>query len=430
MSQRPARFALAVFFVFLFSGIARAEGFALYEYSARGIALGGAVVARKPDPSSVAYNPALIARLPGVHAMAGFSTISPVGKMDTTDRYGSRETTSLRESTWLIPHLYYTHQINDAFTFGVGEFTRYGLGFEYPHNWPGRFNIYEVSLQSFSVNPNIAWAATDKLSLAAGAEVLYVNLDLKKRAEVALRTENGPTPYTMEIDSNIQDASDTGLGWNLAAHYQFNDQWGAGLLYRSQVRVHAKGEVEYSLMDARGQPALAQGNFAQLRDGKAHATVILPDSLTGAVAFTPVPELSFEVAATWTRWSTFRGLNIHLPGPIGESRNPKHWQDTWRAGLGVEYSPLDWLALRASYTFDESPMTDHYADYLVPTADRHIWSLGAGFSWQSWTLDLAYSFIDARSRSYRASGETNVLKSRVHESNATHVFSVSLGCEF
>ena len=41
---------LAVLFCFLLSpGVALAEGFALYEWGARGMALGGAMMGRKPD---------------------------------------------------------------------------------------------------------------------------------------------------------------------------------------------------------------------------------------------------------------------------------------------------------------------------------------------------------------------------------------------
>jgi long-chain fatty acid transport protein len=422
----------ATAFVLVFAAAALAEGFALYEYSARGIALGGAVVARKPDASAVAYNPALLAHLPGINAMAGLSAITPVGKMDTY-RNGGKETTGLRESTWFIPHVYYTHRINDALTFGVGEFTRYGLGFEYPHDWPGRFNIYEVSLQSGSVNPNLAWAVTDKLSLAVGAEIVYVDLDLKKRVPVSGGSPFGP--YSFEVDSNIRKASDTGLGWNAAAHCQFNDLWALGFLYRSQARIHAKGEVEYTMMHYQGpdqvRNSVEQGYKNTFRDGKAHSTVILPDAFTGGIAFTPVPELSFEFAATYTRWSSFRDLNIHLPQPIGESRNHKHWEDVWRLGFGIEYSPLDWLTLRAGYVFDQSPMpSGNNQDYLVPTNDRDIWSLGVGFRWESWTLDLSYAFIDAKARSYHENAETGVLRSRTHEDNCTHIGSVSLGYRF
>ena len=428
---------LAALFCFLaMAGTAHAEGFALYEYSARGVALGGSLMARKPDASVVAYNPALMTRLPGIHLMGGVSAIMPDGKMRTTDPVtGRNDTTSLKPSTWFIPHAYYTQQLNDKFTVGVGEFSRFGLGFEYPHDWPGRFNIYEVSLKSASINPNIAWAATDKLSLAVGVEFVYVCLDLKKRAQMGIYPSPNPHLGDIEVDSNIQDAEDVGYGFNVAGHYQFNDQWAVGLHYRSQVRVRAFGDVQYSYEGYEGVPT--PGGFptpkqvydTAFKDGGAHATVILPDSLAGGISWTPIPELSIEVGATWTRWSTFRGLNIHLPQPIGVSENPKHWSDTWRFNVGVEYEPLDWLTLRAGYVYDESPMTSRYADYLVPTHDRNIYSLGVGFKWDSWTLDVAYAYIQPKDRSYSYSAETHVLDSKTKDTS-TNIISVSLGYEF
>ncbi len=414
----------------LLAGNAFAEGFALYEYSARGIALGGAAMARKPDASAVAYNAALLTKLPGIHLMGGVSLIEPSGKMKWKNG-NDYESTGLRDSLWAIPHAYYTQQLSDNWFFGIGEFSRYGLGFEYPHNWPGRFNIYEVSLISASLNPNIAWKATDKLSLAAGVELLYVSLDLKKRSQIPVALIPGAS---FEVDSNIQNAEDLGVGFNLAAHYQFTDQWAVGLQYRSQVRVHAHGDAQFTYMGSTGVPApyeplVQRGYDSAFQDGGAHATVLLPDSIAAGIAWTPIPALSFEAGAVWTRWSTFRSLNIHMPHNLPTSNNPKHWKDVWRLTFGVEYDALDWLTLRAGYVFDQSPMTEGYADYLVPTDDRHIYSLGVGFKWDAWTLDLAYAYIDAVGRSYKANPATHVLNSKA-DASSTNIFSLSLGYTF
>lgn len=408
------------------AGQARAEGFGLYEYSARGVALGGAMMARKPDPSAVAYNPALLTRLPGTHIAGGVSFISPRGRMRLKDpNTGETHSAKLKDSIWGLPHGYVTHQFNDDWFFGVGEFTRFGLGFEYTSNWPGRFNIYEVSLMSASINPNIAWRATDKLSLAAGLEFVYVSLDMRKRvATPAVPLPDGMVLPAGEVDSNIEDADAPGIGFNLAAHYQFNDQWAIGLQYRSQVRVHAFGKVKFENISA---PAPVFD--AMFHDGTAHSTVILPDSIAGGIAWSPLPELSIEAGAIWTRWSTFRHLNIHLPEGTPNSLNNKHWKDAWRLNVGVEYTPLDWLTLRAGYVWDQSPMTDKYQDYLVPTDGRDIYSVGVGFHWDAWTVDLAYAYIDARSRSYDRTLETNVLDSKVTQ-GFTNILSLSVGYEF
>ena len=425
---------LAALICFLLTaGSAHAEGFALYEYSARGVALGGALVARKPDASAAAYNPALMTKLPGIHVMGGVSAITPDGKIRTTDSNGRREITTLKPSTWIVPHLYYTQQLNEHFTVGVGEFTRYGLGFEYPHEWPGRFNIYQAHLTSMSVNPSIAWAATDNLSLAAGVELVYVSLDLKKRAKIPLR--NYGINGFGEVDSNIQDAEAFGVGFNLAGHYQFNDQWAVGLQYRSQVRVRAWGDMQYSYMgykdgnDPRGDPIARAIYAGAFHDGPAHAVVLLPDSIAAGIAWTPIPQLSVELGATWTHWSTFRDLNIHIPDPLPTSEIHEHWKDCWRINLGVEYEPLDWLVLRAGYIYDQSPMTRGYASYLVPTNDRNMYSLGVGFKWDAWTLDLATAYIQPKNRSYKGNEAIHVLDSKTRNTSTT-IFSVSLGYQF
>ena len=411
----------AMLFVVVGASGALAEGFSLYEYGARGISLGGAMMARTPDPSAVAYNPALITKLPGKQLMVGVTAIRPVGEMKWEDTDGTRGTTALRSSIWAIPHFYYTCQINDNFTFGIGEFSRFGLGFEYPHNWPGRFSIYEVSLLSGSLNPNIAWKVTNDLSIAAGIELVYVDLDLKKRARVA--------PLgNQEIDISITNATAWGVGGNLALHYDINDQWAVGFQYRSHVRVHAFGDTKFTYL-GMSHPTLEAGFKNTFKDGTAHSVVVLPESLAGGISFSPTEDLSFEVGAIWTRWSRFRGLNIHMPNGLPTSKGPKDWENVWRFNLGVEYKVLEWLTLRAGYVWDESPMTSKFQDYLVPTDDRNIYSLGVGFHGEDWNLDFAYAYIEPGKRKYQQSEITNTLRSQTKSSH-TQMLSVSFSYEF
>lgn len=57
---------------------AEAAGFGLYEWSNRGNAMGGAIVAtQNPDASTVAYNPAAMTRLEGMQTMVGTTMIAP-----------------------------------------------------------------------------------------------------------------------------------------------------------------------------------------------------------------------------------------------------------------------------------------------------------------------------------------------------------------
>ncbi|MDR2787340.1 MAG: outer membrane protein transport protein, partial [Candidatus Accumulibacter sp.] len=224
-----------------------AEGFAVYDYGARGSALGGAMLARNPDASAVAHNPALLTRLPGKRALGGVTAIANSGHINWNGN-GREGHTNAKDAVFPIPHAYYTQQINDDWFLGIGEFSRFGLGVEYPSNWPGRFNVYDISIQTASVNPVVAWKATDKLSLAFGAEFLYAKLGMKKRVDIPV----GPGA-SFEVDSNIRDADDSSLGFNLATHYQFNDQWAIGFQYRSPIRITAEGNVRFGYLGPDNQ---------------------------------------------------------------------------------------------------------------------------------------------------------------------------------
>lgn len=430
MDGSGLRLGLICFIMCLFGNTAWAEGYGLYEYGARGMALGGAMVARKPDPSCVAYNPALLTRLPGTHMMLGVTSVTPTGSMHTEMLGDNAAETYLKDSTWFLPHVYFTHQINNRLTFGIGEFTRFGLGFEYPQDWPGRYNIYSVSLLSASLNPNLAVKLTDELSVAAGVEAIYVNLDLQKRTPISL------APYgidgRMDVDSNIQDANDLGFGFNFGAHYQFNEQWALGILYRSQIKVKAYGDIEFTKREYAGPSAgkpladLAFENY--FKNGEVHSTVILPESVAMGLAYTPIPELSIEIGAVWTRWSSFKNLRIHMPPDMGVNESRKEWKNCWRLNAGIEYQAIDWLSVRGGYIYDQSPMSEAYEDYLVPTDGRHIYSAGLGFSWGDWGLDLGYAYIDANGRDYSSNAGTGVNNSKSY--GHSNLFSLSISYEF
>ena len=55
-----------------------AEGFALTEWSARGLGLASGMVGRADDVSAIAYNAAGITQLPGVQVMGGMALVALV----------------------------------------------------------------------------------------------------------------------------------------------------------------------------------------------------------------------------------------------------------------------------------------------------------------------------------------------------------------
>ena len=146
----------------LLTDVAYGAGFALYEYSGRSTALGGAVMANDAEPASLATNPSLITELEGTQIQAGMTAVQAHAKttVGTNPIVPQEQSSTLKKDTWLLPNLYVTHKWSDDISFGLGMFSRYGLGGTYkkqnPAEWGGGYLAYKVKLETFSFTPTIA----------------------------------------------------------------------------------------------------------------------------------------------------------------------------------------------------------------------------------------------------------------------------------
>ncbi|SHI47995.1 OmpP1/FadL family transporter [Halodesulfovibrio aestuarii] len=392
---------------------ASAAGFALYEWSARGNALGGTLVGRADDPSAVAYNPAGITQLEGTQLAVGVSLASPYSEVVTTAPSGATTTTDSESAIFAIPHFYVTHKINDKWAIGFGEFSRFGLGFLYDKDeFPGASNVYDAKIQTISLNPNVAYKITDRLSAAVGIEYVYVDVAIKKNYLLGTSKLNG---------------SGDGIAMTAGLHYKL-DNWRFGVGYHSQAKVDASGDTKIS----GANPALVAA-YGALPDGKydTKASIVLPDMISFGITYYPIEELSIEFAAINTRWSTYRNFDLTLDTPVGDKviEQPKDWNDVWRLSLGAEYAINDNWTIRGSYSYDEAPEDAKYVDYMIPAADRHLFGAGVGYKIDNWTIDLAYTYILAEGVDYDDSVASGVTDGK-SKNGVTHMGALTVGYAF
>jgi long-chain fatty acid transport protein len=404
-------------------------GFALFEGSARGLALGGAVVGRADDPSALYYNPAGITQLPGIQFMGGGTVIIPSTKV-RSEFGGAQTSTETEDNVFLAPHFYATYQFNDSLWFGLGVFSPFGLGTEFDEDWPGRYNNYNAVIETLSINPNLAFKVTDKLSVAAGMTVMWMDLTLEKKVD--LSRQNNPLINTFDVDSSLTGDS-FGYGFNFAAHYKPFDWMSLGASYRSQIKQHIQGEADFTKPN---KPFfLTQAQFdALFNDTDADGSIVLPDQIFLGACFKPFDRLTWEVGGVWTRWSTFDELGISFDvSPTGPGTSvpatAKDWNDVWRFQTGVEYKALDWLDLRVGFVWDQEPSPDETVDYLVPANDRFLYSAGLGFHWNNWGADVSYTFLDIRGRDVTARRPDGILDSEFRDGQA-HLIGMSVSYKF
>jgi long-chain fatty acid transport protein len=404
--------------LFYFVSMSHGAGFALYEGSARANAMGGAMVGKADDPSAIFYNPAGITQLPGTQFMTGGTAIIPRTKVKTSNDPLSRreQTTPTEENVWLPPHVYLTHQLTDQFYLGVGLFSLFGLGTEFDPNWPGRFNSYKAVIQTLNFNPNIAFKINDQLSIAAGFNVMWFDLELRNKILLGFNQQG----RTIETDQRLEGDS-FGYGGNVAIHYR-PCQWASlGVSYRSRMDQDVEGRAKFD---------------GFLNDTDADGSITLPDEVYMGLAIYPMPKLSLEVGAIWTNWSTFDKLVIDydepLAGRTSRVEREKKWEDTWRIFFGAEYKVNDMLDLRFGYVYDQEPSPDEHVDYLVPANDRHLFSFGPGIHWRGWTLDLSYTYLMVADRTVDSNGRffTEGVLDSEFEGGHAHLIGLSVSHKF
>ena len=382
-----------------------AAGFALYETSARSVALGGATLGSSQGAATIYDNPAGMTELPGSTLDVGLSIIHPTMDIDVMTPAGKKRY-SPDEKWFPPPFAYYTQQMSDELWLGVGLYSPYGLGVEHDADWPGRYNSVKTLITAFDVNPNIAYKVTDRLSLAAGLQIMYFDIELTRSIP--------DVPYQMKLTGDS-----VGFGGNAALAYKIRDDLVLGLIYRSEVKQSVEG-------DAKVGP---------LQTTDAEGDITLPASYSAGLNYTGVEKWNFGAVATYTEWSSYDELvmsfNPPLLGKIPQSTSEKDWSNVWRFGLGVEYQATPQLSLQGGYVYDKDPINvKEHADYLLPPGDRQIISLGAAYTMASnWKVSLAVAYLMLKDVTIAARPQEGVLPTEFKNGD-TLILSMSLAHNF
>lgn len=352
------------------------SGFQLYnEGSAEALGFGGAVGARTDMVSNAWYNPASLAGYPHTELMLGTTLV--VIQSEYKDTRAPGLDSSMEEGIVPIPHLYYVHPIDESLTAMLSLNAPYGMVTEWPEGWAGQYLATDTALQTLYATPSLAWKVNDKLSLAAGANLVWVDAVLTSWIPTTGMGLGYDTKRTLEAD-------DYGFGGSVSASYQLSEAWQVAARYQSSVDLDLEGEARFTPQTAA----------AGLIDFDAEASLELPSSLSFGVANTSFERWTFGVELIWTEWSTYDAITIYRKdnGALA-SNTPKDWSDVWSLRLGAEYQIDERWCVRAGYVFDESPVPDRTRAPEMPGEDRHMWSLGLGYETERWAVDVAYSLL-------------------------------------
>ncbi len=378
--------------VFLSQG-ALASGYNFGTQSAAAQGTANANGAEAADASVIYANPAGMSRLKGTNVSGVFDVVLPSVEFEQTGtatafhKYPTPGFAAMSGSnggdpvhSTFVPHGYFTHQINDQWTAGIGVFVPFGAKIEFSDDFVGRYYGQKTELKTININPSVSFKLDEMHSFGFGLDFQHMKAKLQRKV----------TTYgTVATDGTFHVEGDSwGYGFNLGYMLNLGDHTRFGVAYRSAIK-----------QDNKGTASLVVSGAGINMHNDASAAVKTPDSLS----FNGFHELNDKWAVmgdvTFTRHSYLDQIVVDAP-PITTTYMQTNWRNTFKAAVGANYQLNQAVKLRMGYAYDKSPNTSD-ADTLVtmPDNDRQWFSVGANWKLSPKdSVDFAFSYIMIRDR--------------------------------
>ncbi|MBA1287426.1 OmpP1/FadL family transporter [Pseudomonas japonica] len=402
-----------------------ASGFAINEQSISGMGVGFAGRSSSAeDASTVAGNPAGMAFLKREQF-----TVGAAGILADSDIDGSSSALGGSNKGDMVPLVgvpmgYYVKPLNDQWAVGFGVYVPFGLATDYESGYAGRYEADKSVVKVITFQPTISYAFNDKVSIGIGPTFNRIEGELTSRTPDVYSIARGQAGSDGEVKIK---GDDTAVGFNAGILVQATDSTRIGLTYHSKVDYKLDGNTK--VRNLRPTP-LAPISFNFKSDASLDLTT--PESVDLSFTHQLNDQWTIYGGSTWTRWSRLKDItvdNSNVPAAVapalGTITEEQNWHDTWAHAIGAAYKVNKEWTLRTGFSVDQSPTNNTNRSPRIPSGDRRIFSLGAGYSpTDNITVDFAYSYlkeesVDVKSDTYSATYH-----------NSAHGFGSSLTYKF
>ncbi|WP_028694810.1 OmpP1/FadL family transporter [Pseudomonas cremoricolorata] len=363
-----------------------AAGFALNEQSVSGMGTGFAGRSSSAEDASTVYgNPAGMSRLKRQQVTVGGAAV--IAKTDISgpgSNFGG-ETDGDMVPVVGVPMGYYVKPIDDHWSVGFGVYVPFGLVTDYGSDDAARYWGKKSHVEVVTFQPTVSYAFNDRVSIGFGPTINRI------RGELGSSLLSPPVPGTTDGEVKIK-GDDTAVGYNVGLLVQATDRTRVGLTYHSMVDYKLEGKTRVST------PLIGPFNGNKF---DASLKIKTPESVDLSVTHELDDQWTLYAGSTWTRWSRLKDITVQndVPGPLVGSafetiKEDQNWHDTWAHAIGASYKVNKEWVLRTGFTVDQSPTNNHDRSPRIPTGDRKIFSVGAGWSpTEDMTVDVAYSYL-------------------------------------
>lgn len=463
--HRVTRYSLALALLGL-PAAAGAQAFGLNEIGSCAMARGFATTSLPcDDASSIYWNPGAMPSKPGFSLYGGAAVIKIGGDFtqDTTHIVYNGDV-----PTAVVPHVFLNYRGAGRMAYGLGVYVPYGLTSQWTDSFPGRFAAKKASLQSIYIQPNLAFAISDRWSVGGGPIIAHSTVELIQAVDLSsqVATVVNGTPITFgqlgiakrtEFARARLKGSAMGYGFTLGVQGKLTPNWQMGARFLSQVAFNYDNadatftSVDPGLVLAAGNPlgapagtpvnALLAGQFTgtgALTSQKVQTQIQHPAQVQVGFAYTGFERTTLSLDYSYVGWKSFQNLPVNFKGPAPSRVLIEEYNNTSGIRLGVEHRLVSGAALRAGLAGNTAAAPDQTVTPLLPEQDRGYAMLGGGLPIMGGlTLDAAYAHVFTSGRRGRIDerpvGSTDVqalaLSSGSFGLNA-NIFSLSLKANF
>ncbi|MHC6224480.1 OmpP1/FadL family transporter [Pseudomonas sp. X10] len=362
-----------------------ASGFALNEQSVSGMGTGFAGRSSAADDASTIYgNPAGMSRLKREQVTVGGAAVIAKSDIKGGSNLGG-ETDGDMVPVVGVPMGYYVKPLNEHWSVGFGVYVPFGLVTDYGSDDAARYWGKKSHVEVITFQPTVSYAFNDKVSIGFGPTINRI------KGELGSSLINPFTPGSNDGEVKIK-GDDTAVGYNIGILVQATDRTRLGLTYHSMVDYKLEGKTRVST------PLIGPYDGSKF---DATLKIKTPESVDFSVTHELDDQWTLYAGSTWTRWSRLKDITVQndVPGPLVGSpfetiSEEQNWHDTWAHAIGASYKVNKEWTLRTGFTVDQSPTNNHDRSPRIPTGDRKIFSVGAGWSpTEDMTIDVAYSYL-------------------------------------
>ncbi len=365
---------------------ASAAGFYLYELGSPSVGLASAgYTARAGDAETVFTNPAGMTRLPrtellvGVQALYGDVSFTPGPQTTVSGNAGGNALGWLPGGS-----AFFSMEVAPDVRVGLGALQYFGLGLEYEPGWVGRYYGQKGVLVGLSLQPTVAWKATDWLSVGAGLNAMLGIM----RSTIAV---NNALPTL--ADGSVGLSNDAwGFGANVGLLFTPGPTTRIGVTWLSQVWLGFRATPSWSGLGPGIEAALRASGLLTAPIGLG---MTLPNRIMAGVHQDIDSRWSVMADAGFETWSQFGRVEVSVDtaNPVSLTKTIAY-QDTWHVAAGAQFRPDEAWTLSGGVAYDSSIMNDAQRTVLTPIGSAWRFALGAQWAISpTVTLGLQDTFI-------------------------------------